>query len=112
MKGKFIKKSYGETRNLFVAPFWVEKDNEYLPRLKAILNELVESDTLQEYSVYFKSEVSDYIENLINLVEEYYLGRVVKAISLAKERIVPFLDNNEFAITDPEKSIEIGTNGV
>ena len=106
MEEKIYKKE-----DLFTGPFQIENDNEYLPILKFILKELRHSENLMGYSDDFKNQIADYIGKVIELIEEYYQGKLENALSIAKELIVPFGLSHEFAVTTPLKSVEIGTNG-
>ena len=94
----------------YVAPFAIDRDNQYLPALKEKLHSLVNDFRLCSADPEFVKIAEYYAESLIQSVELYYKGCVIEAQNIVNHLVNEF-EEGGVAISNINNSIAFPPSG-
>ena len=94
----------------FSTPFTVKRDNEYFPKLKEMLFNLVSEIESNGAEKQIVDATRDYVEKITRSIELYYQGNLVDAQLIVNEMITEFGDTAP-AVTDINSSIAFPGGG-
>lgn len=85
--------------NKFLTPFLLDSDNEYFGKLKNKLKELVDELELRGAESDIIDVARRFSDRIIDSIELYYKGDIIKSQTIINELINEFPDDNEYAIS-------------
>lgn len=95
----------------FIAPFVVEKDNEYFVDLNKRLSSFIEEISKSGANEYFIEEILKYRDAIIKAIDLYYQGDIIDAHTTIGDLLECFSEDDKISISNINNSIAFGGYG-